>query len=52
MTAGSPAYPVTYYGGLGIREVVAHLRRPEGTVKADRFAARPRLKVALAELDG
>jgi RNA polymerase sigma-70 factor, ECF subfamily len=41
-----------YYGGFGIREVAALLRRPEGTIKADLFAARARLKTALRERDG
>ncbi len=40
-----------YYGGFGIREVAALLRRPEGTIKADLFAARARLKRALGERD-
>jgi RNA polymerase sigma-70 factor, ECF subfamily len=41
-----------YYGGFGIREVAVLLRRPEGTIKADLFAARARLKTALGERDG
>jgi RNA polymerase sigma-70 factor, ECF subfamily len=41
-----------YYGGFGIREVAALLHRPEGTIKADLFAARARLKTALGERDG
>ena len=41
-----------YYGGFGIREVATLLRRPEGTIKADLFAARARLKTALGERDG
>ena len=41
-----------YYGGFGIREVATLLRRPEGTIKADLFAARARLKMALGERDG
>jgi RNA polymerase sigma-70 factor (ECF subfamily) len=41
-----------YYGGFGIREVSALLHRPEGTIKADLFAARARLKRALGERDG
>jgi RNA polymerase sigma-70 factor (ECF subfamily) len=41
-----------YYGGFGIREVAALLRKAEGSIKADLFAARARLKVALAERDG
>jgi RNA polymerase sigma-70 factor (ECF subfamily) len=40
-----------YYGGFGIREVGALLRKPEGTIKADLFAARARLKTALGERD-
>ena len=40
-----------YYWGFGIREVAALLRRPEGTIKADLFAARARLKTALGERD-
>ena len=38
-----------YYGGFGIREVASLLGRPEGTIKADLFAARAELKAALAE---
>jgi RNA polymerase sigma-70 factor (ECF subfamily) len=41
-----------YYGALGIRETAALLSRPEGTIKADLFAARAQLKTALAEGDG
>ena len=41
-----------YYGGFGIREVAALLRRPEGTIKADLFAARARLKTLLGQRDG
>jgi len=40
-----------YYAGFPIREVAALLHRPEGTIKADLFAARARLKTALAERD-
>src|SRR6266496_4331875 len=40
-----------YYGGFGIREVAALLRRPEGTIKADLFAARARLKTLLGQRD-
>jgi RNA polymerase sigma-70 factor (ECF subfamily) len=40
-----------YYGGFGIREVATLLRRPEGTIKADLFAARARLKTLLGERD-
>jgi len=40
-----------YYGGFGIREVATLLRRPEGTIKADLFAARARLKTLLGQPD-
>ncbi len=40
-----------YYGGFAIREVATLLRRPEGTIKADLFAARAKLKKALGERD-
>ena len=40
-----------YYGGFPIREVAALLHRPEGTIKADLFAARAKLKTALGERD-
>ena len=38
-----------YYGGFGLKEVAAMLGRPEGTIKADLFNARARLKAALGE---
>jgi RNA polymerase sigma-70 factor, ECF subfamily len=41
-----------YYGGFGIREVATLLHRPEGTIKADLFAARAKLKTALGERNG
>jgi RNA polymerase sigma-70 factor (ECF subfamily) len=40
-----------YYGGFGVREVATLLRRPEGTIKADLYAARARLRTALGERD-
>ena len=40
-----------YYAGFPIREVAALLHRPEGTSKADLFAARAKLKAALGERD-
>lgn len=43
------AFLLYYYGGFQIRDVAALLRRPEGTVKADLFAARAKLRTALAE---
>jgi RNA polymerase sigma-70 factor, ECF subfamily len=41
-----------YYGGFGLKEVAAMLGRPEGTIKADLFNARARLKAALGEARG
>jgi RNA polymerase sigma-70 factor (ECF subfamily) len=38
-----------YYAGLGVREVAAMLGRPEGTVKADLYHARARLRAALGD---
>jgi RNA polymerase sigma-70 factor, ECF subfamily len=38
-----------YYAGLGVREVASMLGRPEGTVKADLYHARARLKTALGD---
>jgi RNA polymerase sigma-70 factor (ECF subfamily) len=43
------AFLLHYYGGFGVREVASMLGRPEGTVKADLFHARARLKAALGE---
>lgn len=40
-----------YYGGYPVRDVAALLGRPEGTVKADLFHARARLRAALGEVD-
>ena len=40
-----------YYAGFAIRGVASLLHRPEGTIKADLFAARARLKTALGERD-
>ena len=41
-----------YYAGFGIREIGVLLKRPDGTIKADLYHARARLKEALAERDG
>jgi RNA polymerase sigma-70 factor, ECF subfamily len=41
-----------YYAGFGIREIAVMLKRPEGTIKADLYHARARLKDALAERGG
>ena len=38
-----------YYAGFGIREIAVLLKRPDGTIKADLYHARARLKDALAE---
>jgi RNA polymerase sigma-70 factor, ECF subfamily len=40
-----------YYAGFPIREVATLLHRPEGTIKADLFAARAKLKAALGDRD-
>ncbi len=40
-----------YYAGFPIREVATLLHRPEGTIKADLFAARARLRAALGDRD-
>ena len=40
-----------YYAGFPIKQVAALLHRPEGTIKADLFAARAKLKAALEERD-
>lgn len=37
-----------YYAGFGIREIAAQLKKPEGTIKADLYHARSKLKEALA----
>ena len=37
-----------YYAGFGVREIAVLLKRPDGTIKADLFHARTRLKEALA----
>jgi RNA polymerase sigma-70 factor (ECF subfamily) len=38
-----------YYAGFGVKEIAIQLKRPEGTIKADLYHARARLKDALAE---
>lgn len=40
-----------YYAGFGIREIAALLKRPEGTIKADLYHARQKLKEALEARD-
>ena len=43
------AFLLHYYAGFGVREVATMLGRPEGTVKADLYHARARLKAALGD---
>jgi RNA polymerase sigma-70 factor, ECF subfamily len=43
------AFLLHYYAGFGVREVAQMLGRPEGTVKADLYHARARLKAALED---
>ncbi len=45
----SSPFLLHYYGGFGLKEVAAMLGRPEGTIKADLFNARARLKAALGD---
>lgn len=44
------AFLLHYYAGFGVKEVAAMLGRPEGTIKADLFHARARLKAAVGEI--
>jgi RNA polymerase sigma-70 factor, ECF subfamily len=37
-----------YYAGFGVKEIAAQLKKPEGTIKADLYHARARLKEAIA----
>jgi RNA polymerase sigma-70 factor, ECF subfamily len=41
-----------YYAGFGIREIAVLLKRPDGTIKADLYHARARLKEALGRGPG
>jgi RNA polymerase sigma-70 factor (ECF subfamily) len=41
-----------YYAGFPLRDVAALLGRPEGTIKADLFHARARLRAAIGDTDG
>jgi RNA polymerase sigma-70 factor, ECF subfamily len=41
------AFLLHYYAGFAVREVAVMLGRPEGTVKADLFAARAKLRASL-----
>jgi RNA polymerase sigma-70 factor (ECF subfamily) len=38
-----------YYAGFGVKEIAEQLKKPEGTIKADLYHARAKLKEALAE---
>ena len=40
-----------YYAGFPVRDVATLLGRPEGTIKADLFQARARLRAALGDTD-
>ena len=44
------AFLLHYYAGFGVKEVAVMLGRPEGTIKADLFHARARLKTAVGEV--
>ena len=41
-----------YYAGFGVREIAVLLKRPDGTIKADLYHARARLKEALGRGTG
>jgi len=41
------AFLLHYYGGFAVREVASMLGRPEGTIKADLFQARAKLRASL-----
>jgi RNA polymerase sigma-70 factor (ECF subfamily) len=41
------AFLLHYYAGFAVREVAAMLGRPEGTIKADLFQARAKLKASI-----
>jgi RNA polymerase sigma-70 factor, ECF subfamily len=38
-----------YYAGFGVKEIAAQLKKPEGTIKADLYHARARLKEAIRQ---
>lgn len=46
------AFLLHYYAGFAVREVAVLLGRPEGTIKADLFQARARLKASLGDSHG
>jgi RNA polymerase sigma-70 factor, ECF subfamily len=41
-----------YYAGFGVKEIALQLKRPEGTIKADLYHARARLKEAIKSRTG
>lgn len=56
LIAGLPArlrtpFLLHYYGGFGVREIASMTGRPEGTIKADLYSARARLRQALGDGD-
>lgn len=56
LIAGLPArlrdpFLLHYYAGFGIREIGVLLKRPDGTIKADLYHARARLKEAIGRDD-
>jgi RNA polymerase sigma-70 factor (ECF subfamily) len=57
LLAGLPAklrepFLLHYYAGFGLKEIAALLKKPEGTIKADLYHARAKLKEALAKATG
>ena len=42
-------WTIRQFAGFGVREIAAQLKKPEGTIKADLYHARAKLKEALAE---
>ena len=57
LLAGLPAklrepFLLHYYAGFGVKEIAAQLKKPEGTIKADLYHARAKLKEALARGTG
>ena len=45
------AFLLHYYAGFAVREVAVLLGRPEGTVKADLFQARAKLRASLGRAE-
>jgi RNA polymerase sigma-70 factor, ECF subfamily len=46
----SSTFLLHYYAGFGVKEVAAMLGRPEGTIKADLYHARAKLKAAIGDV--